>query len=119
MRLRGTLRPCRDRLFRGLSPPLWQLCFCMKDLQEKGETVDFDQLLQDIIQRDYNDSHREVAPLKQADDADYVDTTSMSIDDVVAHVKEVVHIKTKKADSTTILYLTQGNAEISLAALDI
>ena len=72
----------------------------MKDLQEKGETVDFDQLLQDIIQRDYNDSHREVAPLKQADDADYVDTTSMSIDDVVAHVKEVVHIKTKKADST-------------------
>ncbi len=71
----------------------------MKDLQSKGENVDFDQLLQDIIQRDYNDSHREVAPLKQADDADFVDTTQMSIEDVVAHVKEVVHIKTKKADS--------------------
>lgn len=71
----------------------------MKDLQDKGENVDFDQLLQDIIQRDYNDSHREVAPLKQADDADFVDTTQMSIEDVVAHVKEVVHIKTKKADS--------------------
>lgn len=72
----------------------------MKDLEEKGEQVDYQTLLNDIIQRDYNDSHREVAPLKQADDADLVDTTQMSVDDVVAHVKEVVHIKTKNANST-------------------
>lgn len=65
------------------------------ELIEKGQSVDYDTLLQDIIQRDYNDSHRAVAPLKQADDADFVDTTSMSIEDVVAHIKEVVHIKTK------------------------
>lgn len=72
----------------------------MKDLEEKGEKVDYQTLLSDIIQRDYNDSHRAVAPLKQADDADFVDTTQMSIDDVVAHVKEVVHIKTKNANPT-------------------
>lgn len=72
----------------------------MKDLEEKGEKVDYQTLLNDIIQRDYNDSHREVAPLKQADDADFVDTTQMSVEDVVAHVKEVVHIKTKNANST-------------------
>lgn len=72
----------------------------MKDLEEKGEQVDYQTLLNDIIQRDYNDSHREVAPLKQADDADFVDTTQMSVDDVVAHVKEVVHIKTKNANPT-------------------
>lgn len=72
----------------------------MKDLEEKGEKVDYQTLLSDIIQRDYNDSHRKVAPLKQADDADFVDTTQMSVEDVVAHVKEVVHIKTKKANST-------------------
>ncbi len=72
----------------------------MKDLEEKGEKVDFQTLLSDIIQRDYNDSHREVAPLKQADDADFVDTTQMSIEDVVAHVKEVVHIKTKNVNPT-------------------
>lgn len=72
----------------------------MKDLEEKGEKVDYQTLLSDIIQRDYNDSHREVAPLKQADDADFVDTTQMSVEDVVAHVKEVVHIKTKNANST-------------------
>ena len=77
----------------------------MKDLEEKGEKVDYQTLLSDIIQRDYNDSHREVAPLKQADDADFVDTTQMSVEDVVAHVKEVVHIKTKHAN------LTEQNAE--------
>lgn len=69
------------------------------ELESKGESVDYDTLLQDIKQRDYNDSHREVAPLKRADDADYVDTTSMAIDDVVAHVKEVVHIKMKEKNS--------------------
>ncbi len=72
----------------------------MKDLEEKGEKVDYQTLLSDIIQRDYNDSHRKVAPLKQADDADFVDTTQMSVEDVVAHVKEVVHIKTKNANPT-------------------
>ncbi len=72
----------------------------MKDLEEKGEKVDYQTLLSDIIQRDYNDSHRAVAPLKQADDADFVDTTQMSIEDVVAHVKEVVHIKTKNTNPT-------------------
>ncbi len=77
----------------------------MKDLEEKGEKVDYQTLLSDIIQRDYNDSHREVAPLKQADDADFVDTTQMSVEDVVAHVKEVVHIKTKNAN------LTEQNTE--------
>lgn len=66
-----------------------------KELIDRGQNVSYDQILNDIKQRDYNDSHREVAPLKQAADADFVDTTEMSIDDVVAHVKEVVHIKCK------------------------
>ncbi|MBQ3755242.1 MAG: (d)CMP kinase [Clostridia bacterium] len=61
-----------------------------KELQEKGQEVDYDQLLKDIIQRDYNDSHREVAPLKQADDAVLLDTTNMSIDEVIEAVKKVV-----------------------------
>ena len=64
-----------------------------KELIEKGQTVDYDQLLQDIIQRDYNDSHREVAPLKQADDAVLLDTTNMTIDEVIAEVKKVVESK--------------------------
>ncbi len=42
---------------------------------KKGQQVDYDELLAEIIQRDYNDSHRDIAPLKQADDAILVDTT--------------------------------------------
>ena len=69
-----------------------------KELVEKGQQVDFDALLNDIMQRDYNDSHRAVAPLKQADDALYLDTTDMTIDQVVAKVVEVVKSKTKMDD---------------------
>lgn len=65
-----------------------------KELLEKGQTdVDYDTLLKDIIQRDYNDSHREVAPLKQADDAILLDTTHMSIDEVVSTVIGIVESK--------------------------
>lgn len=83
----------------------------MLELEQKGESVDFDTLLKDIIQRDYNDSHRAVAPLKQADDADLVDTTSLSIDDVVQHVKEVVHIKMSKQNPSN------QNAEGSISTI--
>lgn len=55
-----------------------------KELVEKGNTsISFDAVLQDINNRDKNDSSRALAPLKQADDAILVDTSAMSIDDVV------------------------------------
>lgn len=64
-----------------------------KELIEKGQTVEYDAILKDIIQRDYNDSHRAVAPLKQADDAEYIDTTCMNIEDVVKYVVNSVEEK--------------------------
>ena len=55
-----------------------------KELVERGTPVEsLDALHEEIKQRDYNDSHREFAPLKQADDAVLVDTTDMSIEEVV------------------------------------
>ena len=54
-----------------------------KELTEKGQSVDYDELLKEINQRDYNDSHRAFAPLKQADDAVLLDTSDMTIDEVV------------------------------------
>jgi cytidylate kinase len=61
-----------------------------KELTEKGFDVDFDKLLQEIEQRDYNDSHREFAPLTCAKDAYYLDTSEMSIDEVInAVLKEI------------------------------
>lgn len=59
-----------------------------KELIERGQTVDFDTLLAEIEQRDYNDSNREFAPLRQADDAIYLDTSDMSIEEVLNFVLE-------------------------------
>ncbi len=54
-----------------------------KELLEKGEKVEYEDVLKDIEERDYNDTHRKLNPLKKADDALEVDTTHMSIDEVV------------------------------------
>lgn len=51
-----------------------------KELIEKGQSVELTQVLADIEQRDYQDSHREIAPLKQADDAVLVDTTEVDLE---------------------------------------
>lgn len=59
-----------------------------KELIERGQTVDFDTLLAEIEQRDFNDSNREFAPLRQADDAIYLDTSDMSIEEVLNFVLE-------------------------------
>ena len=53
------------------------------ELVAKGETPDFEKIKADIEQRDYQDMHREIAPLKQADDAKLVDTSDMTIEEVV------------------------------------
>ena len=54
-----------------------------KELQEKGQMRNLEEIEQDIIERDYRDMHREIAPLKQAEDAVLVDTSDMDIDEVV------------------------------------
>jgi len=50
-------------------------------------------LKKEIEQRDYTDSHRSASPLRQAEDAILVDTTGMSIDEVVTAIKNVVKEK--------------------------
>lgn len=54
-----------------------------KELEEKGFKVDFDELLKEIEQRDYNDKHRDFAPLVQANDAVLIDTSDMTVDEVI------------------------------------
>lgn len=54
-----------------------------KELIEKGQTVEYQDILKDIIERDHNDTTREINPLKKADDAIEVDTTGMSEDEVI------------------------------------
>ena len=54
----------------------------LKELHEKGQTADFEQVKRDIAYRDKNDSEREFAPLRQAEDAILIDSTDMTIDEV-------------------------------------
>ncbi len=52
------------------------------ELTEKGETCDIEEIRQDIIERDERDMHREVSPLRQAEDAVLVDSSQMNIEEV-------------------------------------
>lgn len=57
----------------------------------RGETVEFDTVLKEIRRRDEIDSSRTVAPLKKADDAVYIDSTRMSVAQVLERVLELVN----------------------------
>lgn len=64
-------------------------------LIEAGKEADFDSILKDIEQRDYQDTHRELNPLAQAEDAIFLDTSDMTIDEVVQNISEIIDDKTK------------------------
>lgn len=59
-------------------------------LRSQGKEVDEQQLLEMIIKRDKDDSERAIAPLKQADDAHYIDTTRLSITEVIAELVKYI-----------------------------
>ena len=66
----------------------------VRQLEEKGEKPDYELILRDIEARDYQDSHRDYAPLKQADDVVLIDTTHMTIDEAVDAVLKTLEEKT-------------------------
>ena len=63
------------------------------ELLAKGQKANFEQTLKDIKQRDYQDTNRPIAPLKQAEDAVLVDTSDMNIQEVLAAIKTIVEEK--------------------------
>ena len=68
-----------------------------KELIEKGETADLSKIAADIEERDYRDMHREMSPLRQAEDAILVDSSDMNIDEVVAAIRAIVAKKRGQA----------------------
>ena len=60
------------------------------ELAAKGQKVNYAQTLKDIQQRDYQDTHREIAPLKMCRDSVKVDTSDMDIEQVIAEIKAIV-----------------------------
>lgn len=61
-----------------------------KENTAKGMTSDFETLKKDIEDRDYKDSHREISPLTQASDAILIDTTGLSIEEVVSKITNII-----------------------------
>jgi len=62
-----------------------------KELVEKGSEVTSEEVFEDMKKRDYNDSHRAVAPLKQADDAVLADTSALTFDESLALILSIVN----------------------------
>lgn len=65
------------------------------ELMAKGEVCDLDRIEQDIIDRDYQDMHRENSPLRQAEDAVLLDSSELDIDGVIAAMKDIISSKVK------------------------
>ena len=61
-----------------------------EELMAKGQKANYAQILKEIQQRDYQDTHREIAPLKMARDSIKVDTSEMDIDQVVATLRGII-----------------------------
>ena len=60
------------------------------ELQQKGDTSTYEEVLQDMIQRDHNDSSRAAAPLKQADDAILLDTSELNFEEAKAALIKLI-----------------------------
>lgn len=62
-----------------------------KELQGRNIECSYDEILKDIIERDYKDTHRETDPLRKADDAIEIDSTSLDINGVVEEINKVIY----------------------------
>ena len=67
----------------------------VKQNQEKGMESSYEEVLKNIMERDKRDLSREIAPLKQAEDAIYIDTSDMTVDEVVDKIIKIIQEKCK------------------------
>lgn len=61
-----------------------------KELVEKGANVTYDEVLEDVNKRDYQDSHREIAPLKPSEDSIMLDTSNLNLDESIELVIKTI-----------------------------
>lgn len=67
----------------------------LEQLKEQGQNVSLDQVTKDVMKRDESDINRASAPLKQADDAVFLDTSGLDLDEVLERLKEDVRTKAR------------------------
>ncbi len=66
---------------------------------EIGKDADFDEILAGIKERDHIDTSKAIGSLKQSEDAEYIDTTHLTLDQVCEKVIDIIHVKTKHGRS--------------------
>ena len=71
-------------------------------LIEAGKPADFDEIFEDIQKRDYQDSHRDYHPLKQAEDALYLDTSDMTIEENIDTIVKIIQDKTRAGEESAV-----------------
>ncbi len=69
------------------------------ELKDKGVAISLESTIQDVVQRDRQDSERELAPLRQAEDAISIDSTGLSIDQVIALMETAFHDRVAREDT--------------------
>ncbi len=69
------------------------------ELQEKGTVCDLDNIQKDIEERDQRDMNREISPLRQAEDAVLVDSSDLTIEQVVDRILEIFRARTEEGAS--------------------
>ena len=63
-----------------------------KENTEKGIESSFEEILENIKKRDYNDMHKEVGSLIRTEDAHYIDSTNMTVEEVVEKIKNIIEV---------------------------
>ena len=81
-----------EKIFRTASPEVRAKRRC-DELIAKGQKANLEQVLKEIQQRDYQDTHREIAPLKMARDSVKLDTSELDIEGVIAAIKQIIKEK--------------------------
>lgn len=63
------------------------------ELQERGRTDSYEEVLKDMQERDWRDTHREIAPLRQAEDAIAMDTSALNLEESVSAIEKIIREK--------------------------
>lgn len=90
-----------------------------EELKQKGQDVNYEQILADIQDRDYNDMHRDVSPLVKTPDAVEIDSTDMTLDEVAdAVIKNIDRIKAENTEENQKSSVTSLRKEAKELTLD-
>ena len=90
-----------------------------EELKAKGQEVSYEQILADVRDRDFNDMNRDFAPLKKTEDSVEIDSTNMSlqqvVDTILAKIKEIDEKDSSKAQETQLTKVKEESTQVAIS----